>query len=129
MAGILSRVGDSEIAVRVAALEVLGRFPETGDTAAIGRLLGCLEDRDQRVRLAATESLGRVAVKGDSRVLAALIRRLEDEVDSVRRAAATSLGQVTVAPSQELEEQDRRIAELESRCKEEVEKRDHHITA
>lgn len=125
LSGVFARSGDSEAFVRHAAVEALSRLAETGDSEVVSRLLVLLDsDRDSRVRWACTEALGRLAVRGDSRVLTALLQRLEDEADCVRRAAATALGHVTFAPLQELELQERHIAEIEFRGAHEVAARD-----
>jgi len=126
---LFSRTADGEAFVRHTAVEVLSRLAEEGDTEVVSRLLVLLDtDRDARVRWAATEALGRLAVRGDSRVLTALLARLDDEADSVRRAAASALGHVTFAPLQELELQERHIAEIEFRGAHEVAARDKAIT-
>lgn len=120
-AALLARTVDIEAFVRHAAVEVLGRFAPEGNAEVVERLLELLEvDRDARVRFATTEALGKLGIRGDSRVLTALLARLDDEADSVRRAAATALGHVTFAPLQELELQERHIAELEFRGAHEV---------
>lgn len=129
IAALFGRTADPEAFVRHAAVEVLARLAEEGDAEVVARLLVLLEgDRDARVRTAATDALGRLAMRGDSRVLAALLAGLDDESDGVRRAAANSLGHVTFAPLQELELQERQIAELEHRGKHEVASRDRAIS-
>eukprot|EP00747_Dinoflagellata_sp_TGD_P092287 gnl/TRDRNA2_/TRDRNA2_165361_c0_seq1.p1 gnl/TRDRNA2_/TRDRNA2_165361_c0~~gnl/TRDRNA2_/TRDRNA2_165361_c0_seq1.p1 ORF type:complete len:919 (+),score=167.55 gnl/TRDRNA2_/TRDRNA2_165361_c0_seq1:50-2806(+) len=128
LVALFGRTSDSEAFVRHTAVEVLGRLADEGSPEVVARLLELLNsDRDSRVRWAATEALGRLAVRGDSRVLQALLARLEDEADSVRRAAANALGHVTFAPLQELELQERQIAELEYRGQHEVASRDKTI--
>jgi len=128
IAGVFGLIADPEGFVRHTAVEVLSRIADEGDTEVVARLLKLLEtDKDARVRWAATEALGRLAIRGDSRVLTALLGRLDDEADSVRRAAANSLGHVTFAPLQELELQERHIAEIEFRGAHEVSRRDRTI--
>lgn len=129
LTALFSRTSDGEAFVRHAAVETLSRLAEEGDAEVVNRLLELLNsDRDERVRWAATEALGRLAVRGDSRVLTALLARLDDEADSVRRAAANALGHVTFAPLQELELQERQIAELEFRGAHEINSRDKTIS-
>lgn len=118
---LLVRSADSEAFVRHRAVEVSGRLADEGNPDAIARFLDLLElDRDARVRCAATEAVGKLARRGDSHVLSALLTRLDDEADSVRRTAAAALGRVTFAPLQDLEQQERHIAELESCSRHEV---------
>merc|ERR1719409_2045155 len=125
---LFGKTADGEAFVRHAAVDVLSRLAEEGDAEVVSRLLVLLDsDTDSRVRWAATEALGRLAVRGDSRVLTALLARLDDEADSVRRAAANALGHVTFAPLQELELQERHIAEIEFRGAHEVAARDRTI--
>lgn len=126
---LFARTADVEAFVRHTAVEVLSRLAEEGNSEVVERMLELLSDKDERVRWASTEALGRLAVRGDSRVLTRLLGRLDDESDSVRRAAATALGHVTFAPLQELELQERQIAELEFRGQHEVAARERTISS
>lgn len=128
LTALFSRTSDGEAFVRHTAVEVLSRMVEEGNAEVVSKLLELLgSDRDARVRWAATEALGRLAVRGDSRVLNALLARLDDEADSVRRAAANALGHVTFAPLQELELQEKQIADLQFRGTHEVLQREKMI--
>lgn len=127
LSALLARSSDSEAFVRFSVVEALSNVSAEGNAQVVDRLLELVSDRDSRVRCCSCESLGRLAVRGESRVLTALLGCLEDEADAVRKAAATSLGQVTFAPLQELELQERHIAELEFREQHEVSTRDRTI--
>ncbi|CAK8990633.1 unnamed protein product [Durusdinium trenchii] len=127
LAALFQRSNDSEAFVRYSAVEALCNLAAEGSPEVVNRMLELQSDRDSRVRCCATEALGRLAVRGDSRVLTSLLQCLDDEADAVRRAAATSLGYVTFAPLQELEVQERQIAELEFREQHEVSTRDRII--
>eukprot|EP00434_Breviolum_minutum_P013890 symbB.v1.2.012249.t1/scaffold842.1/size158541/4 len=116
-----------EAFVRFSSVEALSNVSAEGNPEVIAHILELVSDRDARVRCCCVEALGRLATRGDSRVLTALLGCLDDEGDAVRRAAATSLGQVTFAPLQELELQERQIAELEFREQHEVSSRDRTI--
>jgi len=124
---LFARCSDPEAFVRFSSVEALSNVSAEGNPEVIARILELVSDRDSRVRCCCVEALGRLAIRGDSRVLTALLGCLDDEGDAVRRAAATSLGQVTFAPLQELELQERQIAELEFREQHEVSSRDRTI--
>jgi len=91
VAAVCGCLEDTDVTVRIAAVEAMAQVVEKGDQHAIDAVIGRMEHAAGYIRGAAVMALATVAEKGDQHAVAALIRRLDDADLSVRNAAVEAL--------------------------------------
>jgi len=90
---ILSFLQENNVAVCLAALDVLGHVAGKGNRLAIASVASCLEDESDDVQWKAVEQLGFVIAAGDHSSILHAKKRLTHEHRRVRWAAQEALGQ------------------------------------
>ena len=96
-AAVVAKLEDSDVDVREAAVETLGKLEPAALAQHAATIVAKLEHSNEDVRMAAVDTLGELEPAALAQHAAAVVAKLEDSKWGVRRAAAATLGKLEPA--------------------------------